>query len=314
MISLKNINYPCYNIYLIDNNSQDNSGKKLYIKFRDLGISFIYNEKNLGFAAGCNKGISKAIDEGCDYILLLNNDCIVYDKNFLKKGITLAQKNANCGIVGGKMLFWPNKKEIWSTGGYITFWSGERHIGYKEIDNGQYNQVADRRFISGALMLIKKEVFKKIGLLPEVYFFGKEEWEFSNRAFLAGYHLLYCPTFSVYHEASNSHEWKDPTYVYNGTLSKILYKRRNLSKVQFKFWFLIYKTYLNFFFPLKYYLQRRKYLQGVHPYILRRAMLDATIAAPYTEKITEEMLFNYRRLHHQDNNGQLHNFKRENYD
>jgi len=93
----------------------------------------------------------------------------------------------------------------------------------------------------------------------------------------------------------------DPTYVYNGALSRILYQRRNLSRELFEFWFLIYKAYLNFFFPLKYCLQRKRYLQGVFPNVLYRVMMDALRDAPHTEKITEKMLIDYRRQHRLDN-------------
>jgi len=300
--SLQEITYPNYVVYLVDNGSKDGSREKLFEEFKDSGIQFIFNEANLGFAAGCNQGIKKALKDGCDYILLLNNDCIVYDKDFLNYGVELAESDPQCGIVGGKILFWPDTRRIWSTGGYITFWGGEKHIGHGEIDKGQYDKIVERHFISGALMLIKRSVFDRIGLLPEVYFFGKEEWEFSTRARKAGFRLLYHPKFSVYHEASSSHEWTDPTYVYNGTLSKILYKRRNLSQGLFKLWFLIYKVYLKFFFPLKYHLQKKRYLQGVPPKILRRAMIKALRDAPRIKKITEETLMNYRRQHLLDNN------------
>ncbi len=299
--SLEKIVYPNYTIYLVDNHSQDGSGKKLCMQFQDRGVHFIFNKANLGFAAGCNRGIRKALDKGCDYILLLNNDCIVYDKGFLHYGVKLAESDPQCGIVGGKLLFWPDIKRIWGTGGYTTFWGGMRYIGHEEVDKGQYDEIAERDFISGALMLIKREVFDRIGLLPEVYFFGKEDREFSTRAKKAGFRLLYNPKFSAYHEASGSHECTDPTYIYNDTLSKILYQRRNLSRGLFEFWFLTYKAYLNFFFPLKYRLQRKKYLQGVHPNVLRHTMMDALRDAPHTEKITEKMLIDYRCQHRLDN-------------
>jgi len=313
--SLRDLTYPRYTIYLVDNHSTDDSMYKLTEEFKDMSnIHFIFNEANLGFAAGCNRGIKRALSEGCDYVLLLNNDCIVYKKDFLNDAITLAESDRQIGIVGGKILFWPDTKRIWSTGGYITFWSAEKHIGHGEIDKGQYDQITERSFISGALMLIKRDVLEKIGLLPEVYFFGKEEWEFSTRAMHAGYRLLYCPTFSVYHEASNSHEWTDPTYVYNGTLSKIIYKRRNLSKWQFWLWFLAYKIYVKYLFKLKYYLQQERYLQGVHPHTIRYAMLRAVKDAPYTDRITEEMLLQFRHQCCRDDDDKLFTLRENNHE
>ncbi|MQM37969.1 hypothetical protein KBTX_01973 [wastewater metagenome] len=292
--SLEAITYDSHSVYLVDNDSQDGSGKKLFDEFHDSGVQFVFNERNLGFAAGCNRGIKKALDDGCDYILLLNNDCIVYDKDFIRKSVMASESNKNIGIVGGKILFWPDTQRIWSTGGYIKFWGSEVHIGHGEKDKGQYDRAADRRFISGALMLIKREIFDHLGLLPEVYFFGKEEWEFSTRAARLGYRLLYHPNFSVYHEASNSHDSRDPTYVYNGTLSKILYKRRNLAKLQFWVWFAIYKLYVRHLFSFKYRLHKRRYLQGVRVNVLRQAMIEAVRDAPRTDKISEEMLIDFR--------------------
>lgn len=295
LTSLQGINYANYTVYLVDNGSTDGSREKLIREFSRGNIEFVLNEKNLGFAAGCNRGIERALSEGCDYVLLLNNDTIVYDRDFLLHAVELAESDPRCGIVGGKILFWPDTTRIWSTGGYITFLGGEVHIGHGEIDRGQYDQVRERRFISGALMLIKREVIEAIGLLPEVYFFGKEEWEFSTRALRAGFKLLYNPKFSVYHEASNSHEWTDPTYVYNGTLSKIIYKRRNFSRMQYMIWYLLHTAYLRVLFPIKYFLQRKRYLQGVPPKVIRQAMLVALADARKVDRITGEMLDEFRK-------------------
>ena len=293
--SLMNITYPNYVIYLVDNRSEDGSGQALWECYKNSSsVRFVFNEKNLGFSAGCNKGIVRALEEECDYVLLLNNDCIIYKKDFLQYGVSLAESEPCCGIVGGKILFYPDTKRIWSTGGHITFLGGERYIGYREIDKGQYDRILKRGFISGALMLIKRKVFDKIGLLPEVYFFGKEDWEFSTHVRKTGFILLYHPCFSVYHEASSSHNWTDPTYIYNGTLSKILYKRRNFPIFAFRIWFFGYSLYLRYFFGLKYSVQKEKYLQNVSPDVLRWAMMEALINSQQVDKIDEENLNHFR--------------------
>ena len=296
ILSLKKIYYERYKIYLVDNGSKDNSGIKLKKKFKKIkNLVFVFNNENLGFAAGCNRGVKKAFGDNCKYVLLLNNDCIIYDNKFLNYAVELAEQTPKCGIVGGKINFWPNTKQIWSTGGYIKFFGGEKHIGNREADVGQYEKVEEREFISGALMLIKNDLFKKIGLLPEVYFFGKEEWEYSTRARKSGFKLFYCPNFKVYHEASNSHSWSDPTYIYNGTLSKILYKRRNHQKHIFDIWLGLYSSYLKVIFPIIYYLKRKQYQKGIERDAIRFAMLKALADSRKIFKITNQMLSEYRR-------------------
>lgn len=291
--TLLEISYTNYFIYLLDNGSTDNSFNRIKNEYKNDKVEFIANENNLGFSAGCNPGIIRALSNKCQYILLLNNDCIIFDKNFLQKGVDIGETNKECGIVGGKILFWPETNKIWSTGGHISFFGGEKHLGYNEIDNGKYDVIAKRKFISGALMLVKAEVFIHIGLLSEVYFFGKEEWEFSTRAIKEGYKLVYNPNFSVQHEASNSHDWVNPKYVYNGTLSKILYKKRNMTKLQFRIWYTLFGIYLYILFPIKYHIFKKNYLQNVSPIVLRHVMKDAFNDSNKIIKVTSETLEKY---------------------
>lgn len=293
--SLLRADYDDYVIYLLDNGSTDGSRELLISDFgQNPNVVIISNGENLGFAAGCNPGIRRALDEKCDYVLLLNNDCIVYDEAFLTKAVTFAEQHPNCGIQGGRILFWPDTTRIWSTGGYISFWSGEVHLGHGQLDTPRYHSVQERSFISGALMFIKAEVIAAIGLLPDVYFFGKEEWEFSSRAKATGFKLYYNPDFSVYHEASDSHDWVDPVYVYNGTLSKILFKKRNLSKLAFWIWHLAFSFYLRVAFPLRFWIWRNRYVKGIHPRLIQSAMIKAQIDSRKTEKVTRESLDQFR--------------------
>jgi len=292
--SFNDVTYANYFIYVVDNGSTDKSIDLLKAEYGGTSIRFIVNGENLGFASGCNKGIVQALGDGCEYLLLLNNDCIVSDPGFLDKAVEFAESRPECGIEGGKILFWPETNRIWSTGGYIKLVSAEKHIGHNELDVGQYEVVREREFISGAFMLIKREVAAVIGLLPEAYFFGKEEWEFSVRAGQAGFKLFYNPKVTIYHEASHSHSWTDPTYVYNGTLSHILFRKRNNSQVYFRFWFLLYRLYLRFFFWIKFRLQRNRYVKGIEPSVIRRAMLRALEDSKKAPVVTRAMLEAFR--------------------
>jgi len=293
--SLEAVTEPASTIYLIDNDSGDGSMDRLEAELKDPRIVFLRNPSNLGFAAGCNPGIRKALDDGCDYVLLLNNDCVVIEPGFLARAVELAEQHPRCGIVGGKILYWPDTRMIWSTGGFIRFWGGETHIGHREQDHGQYEQVARRSFISGALMLIKREVFSGVGLLPEAYFFGKEEWEFSIRALRSGYTLLYHPRVRIAHVAGDSHEGTDATYVYNGTLSRILYKRRNMSRPAYALWWLVHAAYLRIVMPLRYRLTPHIFVKGVSFERIQSASLAAVRDAAHTDKVTLEMLDRFRR-------------------
>jgi len=291
---LRSVTYLNYLIYVVDNGSTDGSAPQLAAEYKDDRICFILNSENLGFASGCNKGIAQALADGCEYFLLVNNDCIISDPRFLDKAVEFAESRPECGIEGGKILFWPATDRIWSTGGYVKLVGAEKHVGHNELDGGQYQVVSERKFISGAFMLIKREVVAAIGLLPEAYFFGKEEWEYSLRAARAGFKVLYNPEVTIYHEASHSHSWSDPTYVYNGTLSHILFRKRNNSRIRFRFWFLLHELYLRFFFLIKFRLQRNRYVKGIEPGVIREAMLCALEDSRETSIVTGATLEAFR--------------------
>src|ERR1700733_1333304 len=76
--SLQNLEYPSYQVIVVDNCSTDDSVFRIRQHFPDIQI--IETGKNLGFAAGCNAGIARALAQRAEYVWLLNNDTTV-DQN-----------------------------------------------------------------------------------------------------------------------------------------------------------------------------------------------------------------------------------------
>ena len=73
--SVRRLTYPSCKVIVVDNGSSDGSAAKLKEEFKE--VFYIENKENLGFATGNNVGISYALENGADYILLLNNDTVV---------------------------------------------------------------------------------------------------------------------------------------------------------------------------------------------------------------------------------------------
>lgn len=283
-------------IYVVDNASSDGSYERLVARYGDDSNSRVHllrNEANLGFSGGCNTAIRSCLDNGADYVLLLNNDCVPLYHSFIGQGVMALEQDAGAGIAGGKILFWPPDGRIWSTGGYVRRLGSEVHIGHGQFDVGQYDQPAKRDFISGACMLIRTTVFEELGLLPEAYFFGKEEWEFSLRARRAGWNLLYVPQMMVWHEASHSHSWADPAYVYNGVLGHDLYRRRNFPYPIYRCWRSAYRVNL-LLFPLRARFGSRGLNRHIPPRPIAQALRDGWMDAPGVDAVREEDLEAYR--------------------
>lgn len=202
-------------------------------------IIIIKNEKNYGFAEGCNIGIRfslKKIDP--DYILLLNNDTTV-DPNFLSEMVKVAETDQNIGIIGPKIVYYDNPKTINQIGGYMNYIFGSP-MGYHcgEIDNGKFNESLEVSFLSGASLLIRKNVFKDIGLFDSIYFVTHEETDFEFRCQKKGYKLVCVPNAKVCHKISRSLKKSSSFSIYYKVRNRIIFMKRYASKRQQTFFFL----------------------------------------------------------------------------
>ena len=199
--SLYQINYPNYDVIIVDNGSKDNSLKKIreysknkiksntnnlenkpiklfeYTKKESEDIIkpenysklspnrrliLIKNDKNDGFAEGNNIGIRSALKSfQPKYVLLLNNDTVV-DKNFLNELVKASENDETVGICGPKVLYYDQPNIINSAGNKIIWHLGAGvNKGIKEIDKGQYKKTSEVDYLIGACILIKSSLIKE---------------------------------------------------------------------------------------------------------------------------------------------------------
>ena len=238
--TLKKISYDNYEIIVVDNGSTDGSVEVVKENFKDVVI--LETGKNNGFARGCNIGIKYAIDNACEYILLLNNDTEV-DKEFLSNMMDVAEKDSK-NIVTCKMYYYNPSDIIWSAGGAIkwnkgiTYHFGEDKPDTYETEKGKYVE-----FTPGCCILAYKDAFKDIGYLDEKYFMYYEDTDFCVRAKLNNYKIWYEPTSKLYHKVSSSS---------GGEYSKLSVYYQNRNRLYF-----INKHIRNKFYPLAYFYLTR---------------------------------------------------------
>jgi GT2 family glycosyltransferase len=198
--SLSKIDYPTYEIILVDNGSVDGSPEKLATEFP--GMSMIRNKENLGFTGGNNVGIRRALEENMEYVLLLNNDTEVAPQ-FLSELIRAAESDNRVGLLNPKIMYFKPPDRIWYAGGSFNIWKGIASTrGCQEVDRGLYNTNEEVTFITGCAFLIKAEVIRKIGLLDECFFYTCEDTDWSIRSLHAGYKALYVASSVIWHKES----------------------------------------------------------------------------------------------------------------
>lgn len=214
-LHVKSLNAECL---VVDNGSHDGTEEEIKdYKLPNMDYKFIQSGANLGFAGGNNVGIKDALKRGFDYILLLNNDLIL-PEDLVTKLANFMDKNPEVGIASPKMYFakgfeFHKDKYKESEKGNVLWYAGgiidrdnvyTLHRGVDEVDKGQYDKVEETDVANGACVIIRREVFKKIGLLDASFFLYWEDADFSERAKRAGFKVMYFPETCMWHKVSAS--------------------------------------------------------------------------------------------------------------
>lgn len=216
--SLKKINITDFKltILVVDNNSSEKLNLKSDL-FEKIQLKVIKNEKNLGFSGGNNVGIRHALKYGADYIVILNNDTYVHE-NFLIELLKAAQKGNENGILSPKIYFASgfeyhknrySKQELgkvlWYAGGQMD-WANviAHHRGVDQVDVGQFDKIEQTELATGCCMLIKKEVFDKIGMFDSRYFLYYEDADLSIKARNKNLKVVYVPASIIWHKNAGS--------------------------------------------------------------------------------------------------------------
>lgn len=242
--SLADCNYKNFDVWIVDNGSSDNSINKIKKAFPQ--HNYVLSVENIGFSRGCNLGAKDALEAGADYLLMLNNDTIV-DPNFLNPMIDLAERKENVGLVGGKSYFYEIKDVLWDAGGKALLHKGNcTRIGGKEKDTGQFEDERKVDFVTGCLMLIPKRTALVVGLLPDCYFFGVEEWDYGLMVRRNGLELWITPQAKIWHKVGGTHSDVDPVFYYNFIRGRLLFMRRNANRIYYWVWLVLFYFYSRF--------------------------------------------------------------------
>lgn len=206
-------------------------------------IHIVNNKKNVGFAAGVNIGIKYALAQGAQYVFLLNNDTII-EKDFLKKLVSVLETKKEIGIVGPAIAFHKDGKTLYDLGGRVNLLIGRtQHDEVEKIIDVNPKIVT---YVSGCCMLIRKEVFEKVGFFDERFFLYSEDVDFSLRAKKAGFLSAVLPTVSIYHELSKAAGKISPFSVYHQTRSGVIFGKKHCTISLFNLTFLFAQSCLIF--------------------------------------------------------------------
>lgn len=202
-LSLKMQTYKNCCVYLIDN-APSAKTREIINKWKPcvgMELKHIENEENYGAAGGNNIGIKNSIAEGCQGIIMLNND-IYFDNPDLFKSLVTMASSAQLPIIAPKIYYYQTKK-IWFAGGDIINWqAGVKHYGDKQNEDDTVYKTGYTGYAPTTFVYMSSEVFKKTGLLDEKYFIYAEDVDLMYRAKLAGYKIWYEASLNLQHKVS----------------------------------------------------------------------------------------------------------------
>lgn len=221
--SVQKITYPNYEIILVDNGSTNDSQKILEKEFPDLKL--IQTGKNLGYSGGNNQGIRHALEHGADLVWILNPDTAVA-ADALEKMMQEVNE-PGVGVVAPKIYFYDSPNKVWFVGGNLNMRTGQ--VGHKhegEVDDGQFDKEDKLEWATGASLLVKREVLKKIGLFDEKYFLFYEDVDLCVRARRAGFKVAFAPKAKIWHEVGTTVGKNNPNNGYYRTRNRLYFVRK----------------------------------------------------------------------------------------
>lgn len=200
--TIENIDYSNYRIVLVDNASTDNSEEILRETFPE--HHFIQTHKNAGYAKGNNIGIEYAIQDGAEYVCILNNDVLV-EPDFLTKLVGYSEKNPKVGVVGPRVCTYEDTTILESAGSIVDMNRGAVTRLYNgESETTVYGKTVSCDYVGGACMLIRSTLIQEVGMIPDLYFLFYEENEWCIKIRNAGYSIVCVADAKVVHKGSAS--------------------------------------------------------------------------------------------------------------
>lgn len=193
--------YQNLQILVVDNGSNDGSVSLVSDAFPTVQV--LSSPTNLGFAAGNNLGIREALQQGIDYLLLLNNDTVV-DEKCISRLVDTAETD-HYAALNPKIYYFDPPDRLWYAGGAFSLWRGvSEHWGRKTLDSGRHESSRPVTFLTGCALFLRASVLREVGLLDEQLVSYAEDADLDLRIRRAGYRLGYVPAAKVWHKEGYS--------------------------------------------------------------------------------------------------------------
>jgi len=199
--SLLALDYPRFDVLVVDNGSDDGSPDVVRSEFP--GVHLIANPRNLGYAEGNNQGMRWALEASrdADLVWLLNNDVVV-EPGSLAELVRVLETDADVGIVGPVIhrIHQPGRADV---GGCFDFWTGYAHVLLWD-PACEKQDTLDVDYVWGAALLARAQVLRAVGLFDPRWVAYFEDADLCRRARAHGWRTVTALNAHVHHHIARA--------------------------------------------------------------------------------------------------------------
>ena len=199
--SLEKVEYPNYNILVVDNGSSDESVSYVQTEFPEVELLIL--DQNYGYAKGNNRGFEYAKSHGAECVVFLNNDTIV-DPKFLDE-LVKTFENPAIGMSTAKIFYADEPSKIWFNGADINLSIGKiEHRNIREMNTENLETIESTDYATGCCLAIKTDIFSEMKGFDEKFPMYAEDVDLSIRVKQSGREIAMASKAHIWHKVSSS--------------------------------------------------------------------------------------------------------------
>jgi GT2 family glycosyltransferase len=219
LASLAKTTHSNHKAIVLDNHSMDGSVEAICAAHPSVQI--IELNENCGYAGNNNVGIQAALDQGADWVFVLNEDTVLAP-DCISHLIAVGECDSRIGVVGPMVYHHDEPDIIQSAGGLLGPYWQSIHVAKDEPDSGQVTQPHPVDWISGCAIMVRRSAIQQIGMIDARYFYYWEETEWCLRACKAGWRIMHVPGARIWHKGVQRNYSPKPSVTYYSTRNHFL--------------------------------------------------------------------------------------------
>jgi len=227
--SLAALDFDGAEVVAIDNGSD--TSPRAAIEAAHPSVEVLETGENLGYAGGNNVGMRRALEQGAEFVWVLNNDAVA-DAGALEALVSAAERHPRAAAVGSKVLRADDPRTVWVTWGTVTWLQSLiRLAGHNQDDGPALAGEREVQWIPGCSILFRCDALRAVGLFDETFFAYHEDVDWAARARAAGWQLWYTGDSVVRHAIHGSSGGEQQSYLgfrsYLSARNSVLFARRH---------------------------------------------------------------------------------------